>query len=94
MFNRTQGFECIPSDGTKDTITLGMTKKHAQLLKFNSLDEFLMTKRNEHLAKLEEEKNKITKRRNEIENVIKNNNFFKSKQTKVSQSLSFLRSRQ
>ena len=46
MFNRTQGFECIPSDGTKDTITLGMTKKHAQLLKFNSLDEFLMTKRN------------------------------------------------
>lgn len=79
MFNRTQGFECIPSDGTTDTITLGMTWKHAHLKKFETLDDYLSTKRNEHLARLEEENNKIIKRRNEIENIIKNNNFFKSK---------------
>ena len=87
MFNRTQGFECIPSDGTTDTITLGMAWKHAHLEKFETLDDFLSTKRSEHLARLEEEKNKITKRRNEIENIIKNNNFFKSKQKKVKKCL-------
>ena len=82
-FNRTQGFECIPSDSCPGTITLGMGKKHAALETYETLDVFLKAKRIEHLSVLEEESFKITHRRNEIEKIIKSNNFFKSNQSKV-----------
>lgn len=81
LFNRTQGFECIPSDSAKGTITLGMSQKHIHLETFENIDAYLIKKRSDHLFRLEEEKTKILKRRNEIENIINSNNFFKPKQT-------------
>jgi hypothetical protein len=83
MFNRTQGFECIPSDSNNDTITLGMERTHVYAKRFESIDEYLVNKRTEHLYRLEEEKNNILKKREEIENIIHGNNFFKSTKTNV-----------
>lgn len=59
LFDRTQGFECIPSDDSKNSITLGMSYKHTQLQHFDKLDDYLTYKRKAHLKKLEKEKKKI-----------------------------------
>lgn len=83
MFNRAQGFECIPSDSDKGTITLGMTKSHGHLEKYATLEDYLLAKRSEHLDILEEEKTKIIQRRQEIGKIINSNNFFKSNPSKV-----------
>lgn len=84
MFERTQGFECIPSDNSKVTVTLGMAKKHAMKTSFETLNDYLTMKRNEHLDLLETEKEKIIHRRKEIGKIINGNNFFKSQQANVS----------
>lgn len=80
MFERTQGFECIPSDTSKVTVTLGMAKNHTIKTSFETLSDYLTAKRNEHLDVLEAEKVKIVHRRKEIGKIINGNNFFKSKQ--------------
>lgn len=59
LFNRTQGFECIPSDDSLNSITLGMSFKHSYMQQFNKVDDYLKFKRLKHLTKLEEEKDKI-----------------------------------
>ncbi len=83
LFNRTQGFGCIPSDSNNDTITLGMERKHVQAKRFETIDDYLVDKRVEHLCKLEEAKNLILKRREEIENIVQRNNFFKQTKSNV-----------
>ena len=60
LFERTQGFGSIPSDGSSNSITLGMAAKHSQLKTFDDQEEYLRFKRIAHLEKLEEEKIKIT----------------------------------
>ena len=59
FFDRTQGFECIPSDDSKNSITLGMSFNHTELKQFNQVDDYLKYKRSKHLKKLEEERDKI-----------------------------------
>jgi len=59
LFERTQGFECIPSDDSKNSITLGMSYKHTHLEHFDKLDDYLKYKRKCHLKKLEKKKKKI-----------------------------------
>ena len=59
LFERTQGFECIPSDDSKNSITLGMSYKHSYVREFEKLEDYLKYKRKTHLKKLEQEKKKI-----------------------------------
>jgi cysteine/serine-rich nuclear protein len=54
LFERTQGFQSVPSDDDKKPISLGMTFKHTEKIVYQSLDHFSKYKRNEHLNKLED----------------------------------------
>jgi len=54
LFERTQGFQSVPSDEHKNPVSLGMTFKHTEKIVYESLDHFSKYKRTEHLNKLEE----------------------------------------
>ncbi len=82
LFKRTQGFGCIPSDGLRNSITLGMSAKHFDLEKFSSVDEYLKFKRKIHLLKLEEEKIKIINKQTEAEAASLCSQFLKSNEKK------------
>ena len=58
LFNHI-GYNCIPSDSTKDAVTLGMSPRHMELETFESLESFSARKREFHLEKLKEERSKI-----------------------------------
>ena len=52
-FTRTQGFVSIPSDEDKTSITLGMAFNHTECENFNTIDDFMVHKRKDHLTRLE-----------------------------------------
>jgi hypothetical protein len=54
LFERTQGYQSVPSDDHRNPVSLGMTFKHSEKIVYESLDHFSKYKRNEHLNKLEE----------------------------------------
>jgi hypothetical protein len=65
MFDRTQGFQSIPSDTFETSITLGMNYRHSYIEKFQSLDEYFKFKRSVHLNKLEIELNNVKNENND-----------------------------
>ena len=68
-FDRTQGFECIPTDENDKTITLGMSFHHTSFKQFDSLDDFFKYKRKKHLSKLEEISKDIKSKLNENDTI-------------------------
>ena len=68
LFDRTQGFQSIPSDTYQTSITLGMNYKHSHIEKFETLDDYFKFKRRVHLNKLEKELNQVTNENEELDN--------------------------
>ena len=68
LFDRTQGFQSIPSDTYQTSITLGMNYKHSHIEKFETLDDYFKFKRSVHLNKLEKELNQVTNENEELDN--------------------------